>query len=80
MYWLNMQGLKVNTFVVCCLLCVVCCWLFVVCCLLLCFVHELDRQLKHKWAYQRQTANCLFVCVCVFGGLLVSLFVSLLVC
>ena len=30
MYWLNVQGLRVNAFVVCCLLFTVCCLMFVV--------------------------------------------------
>ena len=30
MYWLNVQGLRVKAFVVCCLLFIVCCLMFVV--------------------------------------------------
>ena len=30
MYWLNVQGLRVEAFVVCCLLFIVCCLMFVV--------------------------------------------------
>jgi len=88
MYWPNVQGLRVKAFVVCGLLFgiedtlkVHMFWrnaqglrvkVFVVCCCVL--VHELERQLKHKWAYilKIQTANRLFVCrrVCLFGSLL----------
>ena len=42
MYWLNVQGLRVNAFVVCCVLFVVCCCVF---------VHELERQLKKGHEY-----------------------------
>ena len=47
MYWLNVQGLRVKAFVVCCLLFVVPYCVF---------VHELERQLKKQMVFV-----CLFV-------------------
>ena len=60
MYWLNVQGLRVKAFVVCCVLFVVCCLLFVVSYCV--FVRELERQVKQIFGACLFVG--LFVCLC----------------
>ena len=76
MFWLNVQGLRVNAFVVCCVL-------FVVCCLLLCFGARVRETIGTKRGIKiKDTSSKVFVCLCVclFACLFVCVFVCLFVC